>query len=85
MEDYHFQDFKAKLMKKKSTYLKFLDILAVLLCVATFSPLVIPANEAYPFLLGIPYSMWMAFLISVLFVVLAYLVSLVNKDDHHAD
>lgn len=72
-------------MKKKSTSLRILDVLAILLCVATFSPLVIPSNEANPFLLGIPYTMWMGFLVSVLFVVLAYLVSIINKEENHAD
>jgi len=73
-------------MKTKSkSLLKVLDVLALLLCIATFSPLVIPQNEASPYLLGVPYSMWMGFLVSVLFVVLAYLVSNINKEENHAD
>lgn len=70
---------------KRKSLIRVLDILAILLCVATFSPLVIPQNEANPFLLGIPYTMWMGFLVSVLFVVLAFLVSLINKEENHAD
>ena len=72
-------------MKKRSTSLRILDALAFLLCLATFSPLVIPQNEANPYLLGIPYTMWMGFLVSVLFVVLAYLVSIIHKEEQHAD
>lgn len=72
-------------MKKRSTSLRILDALALLLCMATFSPLVIPQNEANPYLLGIPYTMWMGFLVSVLFVVLAYLVSIIHKEEQHAD
>ena len=71
-------------MTKKTT-LRILDLLAFLLCIVTFSPLVMPQNEANPFLLGIPYTMWMSFLVSVLFVVLAYLVSVINKEENHAD
>ncbi|MGI9551949.1 MAG: hypothetical protein ACR2MT_12165 [Aurantibacter sp.] len=70
---------------KRTTLLRILDVLAILLCIATFSPLVMPQNEADPYLLGIPYTMWMGFLVSVLFVVLAYLVSLINKEENHAD
>lgn len=72
-------------MKKRRTSLRILDFLAILLCILTFSPIVIPANETSPYLLGIPYSMWMGFLVSVLFVVLAYLVSIVNKEEKNAD
>lgn len=73
-------------MKTKSKLLlKILDGLAVLLCVVTFSPLVIPPNETKPYLLGIPYTMWMGFLVSVLFVILAYLVSTINNKENHAD
>ncbi len=70
---------------KRIRLLRILDVVALLLVIATFSPIVIPPRVADPFLLGIPYTMWMAFIVSVLFVFLAYLVSLVNKEDNHAD
>lgn len=70
---------------KRKLLLKGLDVLAILLCITTFSPLVIPQNETGPFLMGIPYTMWMGFVISVLFVVLAFLVSFINKEENHAD
>lgn len=70
---------------KNKLLLKILDGLAMLLCIVTFSPLVIPPNEAKPYLLGIPYTMWMGFLVSVLFVILAYLVSTINNKENHAD
>jgi asparagine N-glycosylation enzyme membrane subunit Stt3 len=85
MAAYPFLDFKLSLMKKRTTSLRILDFLAILLCIATFSPLVIPENEASPYLFGIPYSMWMGFLVSILFIVLAYFVSRVNKEKNHAD
>lgn len=71
---------------KRTILLRILDVLALLLCIATFSSLVIPENESGPYLLGIPYTMWVGFLVSVLFVVLAYLVSIVNtKEENNAD
>ncbi len=81
---FRFLDFK-KMKTKNKSLLRVLDVLAILLCIATFSPLVIPQNEASPYLLGIPYTMWMGFFVSVLFVVLAYLVSIIYKEDNHAD
>lgn len=70
---------------KRTRLLRILDVLAIILIVVTFSPVVIPKNVDDPFLLGIPYTMWMGFLVSILFVVLAYLVSIVNKEERHAD
>ena len=70
---------------KRTTLLRVLDCLAILTFIATFSPLVIPENEIRPFLMGIPYTMWMGFLVSVIFVVLAYFVSIINKEERTAD
>lgn len=85
MAAYPFLDFKSNIMKKRTTSLRILDGLAILLCIITFSPLVIPKNEANPYLFGIPYTMWMGFLVSVLFIVLAYMVSIINKEENRAD
>ena len=71
--------------KKRKRLLLILDAVAMGLVIATFSPLVIPANESNPSWFGIPFTLWASFLISVVFVVLAYLVSLVNKEKKHAD
>lgn len=65
--------------------LRILDVLAILFFIATFSPLVIPQNQTSPYVLGIPYSMWTGFVVSIVFVGLAYLVSLIHKEDNHAD
>lgn len=70
---------------KRTRLLRILDALALFLVIVTFSPIVIPTGEANPYVLGVPYTMWMSFLVSVLFVFLAYLVSIVNKEDDHAD
>ncbi len=70
---------------KRTRLLLILDLVAIGLVIATFSPLVIPPNESDPSWYGIPFTLWMSFLISVLFVVLAYLVSLINKEKKNAD
>lgn len=70
---------------KRTTLLRVLDGLAILTFIATFTPLVIPENEIGPLLLGVPYTMWTGFLVSVIFVVLAYFVSIVNKEEENAD
>lgn len=72
-------------MIKRITSLRILDVLAFIIFIATFSPLVIPENQARPYFFGIPYTMWMGFLVSVVFVVLAFLVSIVNREENHAD
>jgi len=70
---------------KRTRLLLILDLVAIGLVIVTFSPLVIPSNESDPSWYGIPYTLWMSFLISVIFVVLAYLVSMVNKEEKNAD
>ncbi|MBM1105715.1 hypothetical protein JQC67_06175 [Aurantibacter crassamenti] len=70
---------------KRNKLLVVIDILAVLLFAATFSPFVIPAGEIDPFIFGVSYTMFTGLLVSVLFVILAFLVSLVNKEIEHAD
>ncbi len=48
-------------------------VLAVLLSVATFTPLVIPPGKSAPFLFSFPYTLWTGFLVSVLFVLLTWI------------
>ncbi|MFC4096595.1 hypothetical protein [Euzebyella saccharophila] len=65
--------------------LLILDILAGLLFVGSFTPMVIPMGKNEPNFMGIPYTMWMGFVVSVLFVLLAYGVSRIQKRNDHAD
>lgn len=71
--------------KQRSTVLRILDSLAIMVFIASFSPLVIPENESTPYMFGIPYTMWMGLLVSILYVVLAYIVSTLNKENKNAD
>lgn len=71
--------------KRRILLLKILDGLAVLTFIASFSPLVTPGHTSRPFILGMPYTLWTGLLVSFLFVVLAYLVSIINKEENNAD
>ena len=63
--------------------MQILDITAVTLAIATFTPLVIPQYQTSPKLAGVPYTMWTGVLVSILFVVLAYLASRWQQKDFH--
>ena len=65
--------------------MKLLDILAICTFIVSFTPLVIPKGQSKPFLMGIPYTMWMGFLVSIFFVLLTLLVSLTHKEKKNAD
>jgi predicted membrane channel-forming protein YqfA (hemolysin III family) len=71
--------------KRKKNAIKLLDFLAILAFIASFTPLVIPSQQNHPFFMGIPYTMWMGFLVSVFFVLLTLLVSLTQKEENNAD
>lgn len=71
--------------KRKQSSLRLLDTLAVLMFITTFTPLILPQNEFKPTLIGVPYTMWMGFLVSTIFVLLTYFVAIIFKektDDH---
>ena len=70
---------------KNTTIIKILDLLALLVFIASFSPLVLPPHQLDPKFLKIPYTMWMGFAVSVVFVLLAYAVSLVYKKQKDVD
>ncbi|MEM6843286.1 MAG: hypothetical protein AAF944_17200 [Bacteroidota bacterium] len=60
---------------------------AVLLSIITFTPLVIPAGVYEPMLFGIPYTLWVTFIIMILFVVITYIGTRVHpgRNDEDAD
>lgn len=65
-------------MKYKRTIWLFCCIGAILLTVLAFSPFVIPANQYEPKLAGMPYTLWMGILITVLLVLLTFIGTLVH-------
>ena len=47
--------------------------LVVILSALTFTPLVIPAGQFQPELFGIPYTLWVSILLTILLVLLTYI------------
>ena len=73
-------------MKNKNrTYWRILRTTAILLCLLVFTPLVIPKGVHKPELIGIPYSLWTSFLITVALVVLTYLGTKVHRSNEEEE
>ena len=47
-------------------------IATVVLCIAAFTPLVIPAGTYEPMVAGVPYTLWVGILVTVALVFLTY-------------
>lgn len=58
---------------------------AVLLAVVTFTPLVIPEGRSTPTLVGLPYTLWVGVLVSLVFVVLTFVGTRVHPDGKGRD
>ncbi|WKN31691.1 hypothetical protein PZB74_22345 [Porifericola rhodea] len=52
---------------------RILIVCAVLLTILTFTPLVIPVGVFQPELMGMPYTLWMSILVTILYVVLTFI------------
>ena len=63
----------------KCKYWRILRTTAIILCLLVFTPLIIPKGVYTPELLGIPYSLWASFLITVALVFLTYLGTKVHR------
>lgn len=59
-------------MKKSSPY-HVLILLAMLLAILTFTPLVMPYGKHQPTLLHLPYTLWTGLVVAILFVCLTWL------------
>ena len=66
------------MQKSKSIYWKICCTAVILLSILTFTPLVIPQGKYIPQLFGIPYSLWIGILITVGFVVLTFIGTVVH-------
>lgn len=60
-------------MKKLNIGWNICIIIFIVLTVISFTPLVIPQGTYKPELLGVPYTMWTGFLVTVLFVILTFI------------
>ncbi len=65
--------FKDMNTKKKSRAYNVLIILAILLSVLTFTPLVMPYGVYQPGFIHLPYTLWTGLLVAILFVCLTWL------------
>ncbi len=65
--------FKDMNTKKKSRAYKVLIILAILLSVLSFTPLVMPYGVHQTGFLPLPYTLWTGLLVAILFVCLTWL------------
>jgi hypothetical protein len=60
-------------MKKSKKYWTLCVVLVVVLMVLAYTPLMIPNGVYKPMILGIPYTLWTSFLITVILVALTYI------------
>jgi hypothetical protein len=65
-------------MKKNRKYWTLCAVLVIVLMVLGYTPLMIPNGVYKPMILGIPYSLWTSFLVTVALVVLTYVGSKVH-------
>ena len=69
--------------RKKTVFWRIYTALVFVLIVITFTPLIIPQGIYKPMVLGIPYTLWVSTLITLVLVLLTYLGSKAHpgKDD----
>ena len=57
---------------------------AFLVVIISFTPVVVPKNTYQPQLFGMPYSLWMGLLVTILLVVLTYIATRVHPGGKEA-
>lgn len=62
----------------KTFYWKLCVVAVIFLTAITFTPLVIPAGDYQPELFGMPYTLWVTILITILLVLLTFIGTLVH-------
>ena len=74
-------------MRKNKKYWTLCAVLVILLMVLGYTPLMIPNGVYKPMILGIPYTLWTSFLITVILVTLTYIGSKVHpgSDEEEED
>lgn len=64
--------------KKNILYWRICCVVAVILSILSFTPLVIPQGVHEPKLYGIPFTLWSGFLMTVALVILTYIATNVH-------
>ena len=59
-------------MQKRNRGWKICIAIFIILSVISFTPLILPQDVYKPEILGIPYTLWTSFIITLAFVVLTY-------------
>jgi hypothetical protein len=63
-------------MKKR---LLIINCMALALTIAVFTPFLTPKGVYRPMLLGLPYTLWMGVLVTIIFVILTWQASVAYK------
>ncbi len=58
-----------------------LDLLAVLMLIASFTAIVIPMDRQAPELWGLPYTLWVGILMSLAFVAITWIGAVISNDE----
>lgn len=71
------------MIERKTRYWRICTALVAVLILITFTPLVIPGGVYKPMLMGIPYTLWVSFLITAVLVFLTFMGTKVHpgKDE----
>jgi len=70
-------------MKKNKRIWQFCVAAVIVIIVVTFSPLVIAPGKIKPFLFGLPYTLWMGILLTIILVVITLIAgnALPNEEE----
>lgn len=60
-------------MNRKRSIWRFCCVAVLVMAVLTFTPLVTPAGKSAPYLMGVPFTMWMGFLWTVIILILTFI------------
>jgi cytochrome c biogenesis factor len=60
-------------------------VAVALIIVATYSPLVMKVGKIEPFFMGMPYTLWLSILLTVLLVVLVYIGGMAMPNDEEGE
>jgi len=72
---------------RNKTYWRVCVGIVIVLTVLGYTPLMIPKGIYKPMIFGLPYSLWLSFLITVILVVMTYIGSRVHpgRDEGEGD
>lgn len=70
---------------KKAKHWNICCGIAIILSLLTFTPFIIPQNVYEPRLMGVPYTLWTSFIITVMLVILTYIGTIVHPGVHKED